>query len=62
MKGGYPENTGEIITNSILIRINESGDPDSNIDITQEELKKENIFLLVVQSNVMERNVIIHWS
>ena len=41
MKGGYPENTGEIITNSILIRINESGDPDSNVDITQEELKKE---------------------
>ena len=41
MKGGYPENTGEIITSSILIRINESGDPDSNVDITQEELKRE---------------------
>ena len=62
MKGGYPENTGEIITSSILIRINESGDPDSNVDITQEELKKEKHISLVVQSNVMERNVIIHWS
>ena len=41
MKGGYPENTGEIITSSILIRINESGDPDSNVDITQEELQRE---------------------
>ena len=43
MKGGYPENTGEIITNSILIRINESGDPDSdsNVDITQEDLQRE---------------------
>ena len=39
MRGGYPENTGEIITQSILIRINESGKGDPEIDMTQEKLQ-----------------------
>ena len=38
MKGGYPEITGEIISQSILIKINESGQENSNVLFTQDQL------------------------
>ena len=41
IKGGYPTNNGEIITESILIRLNNSGQDDKMVRVTQQQLQKQ---------------------